>query len=108
MDNLDFQNKLLRFTVLGLIVIVIIISAITFLYISDTTELRREMLGYARETIQLEYEKLRDTKYKNLERGYEELEQLEKLIDDYNNNSMELDDLLNGMEDEIIKIRERS
>ena len=108
MENLDLQNKMLRYTVLSLAVIVIIIGAISFLYISDTAELRREMLGYARETIQLEYERLRDTKDEKLERGDEELEQIEKLIDDYNNNSMELDDLLNGMEDEIKKIRGRS
>jgi hypothetical protein len=67
-----------------------------------------EMLLYARESIKFEYEKLREQKNQSLDKGYKEIDQLEKLIDDYKNNSMEMDELLQGMEREITIIRERS
>ena len=107
-ENIELQNRVLRYAVTGLLILLLLLGIITAVYISDTAELRRDMLDYAKESIKLQYEQLRAQKEESLNKGYEELEQLELLIDDYKNNSMEMDDLLRGMESEIERMKERS
>lgn len=108
MEKLEFQNKVLRYTVLGLIIMLLILGIVTSVYITDTSSLRRDMLEYAQESIKLQYEQLKNEKDQKLSEGFDEIDQLEKLIDDYKNESLEIDDLLKGMEDEIDGIRARS
>ncbi|HAK46100.1 MAG TPA: hypothetical protein DCO79_09330 [Spirochaeta sp.] len=108
MEAIELQNKVLRYTVIGLILLVILLGAVMSIYISDTASLRRDMLEYAQESIKLQYEQLKDQKDKSFDEGYGEIEQLEKLIDDYRNNSMDMDELLQGMESEINSIRGRT
>jgi uncharacterized protein YlxW (UPF0749 family) len=107
-DKLIFQNKVLSYIVIAQVILLALLGVVMSIYINDTKDLRREMLLYARESINFEYKKLKDEKDKSLREGWEEIEQLEKLIDDYRNNSMEIDELLQGMETEINTIRWRS
>ncbi|MDC7225204.1 MAG: hypothetical protein PQJ61_00405 [Spirochaetales bacterium] len=108
MMNTDIQNKFLKYGIALLLSLLLFMCITSSLYIADTRSLRREMLEYAHESIRFEHEQLKNLKNANIEKGYKELEQLEKLIDDYNDNSMELNELLNGIEKEIARMRERS
>jgi len=108
MEKTEFQNLVLRYTLLGLVLLLVLLAVVMGIYITDTSSLRRDMIEYAQESIKLQYEKLKDEKEQSLIEGYEDIDQIEKLIDDYRNNSLEIDELLNGMEEEITEIRMRS